>query len=340
MATRAEKIRLGIFLAVSLLLLAATLLALIGPELWETRPHYSIRFRQSVSGLDEGSPVKMRGVRVGQVDKIHIAPENVEIVEVRIEVDPGTPVKKDHQAVVNFQGITGLKYIQLEGGSHRSERLPPGGEIEAGENLLTQLTGDFTDISTKIDELLTQLLVLTRPENRRRIDSILASVDRSASKLEKLITNMNQATVTAETILKENETPLNRAIVSIRTTSDHLNRTLGEFDSSLAQIRSTVEQSKVPATTREIRETTAAARAQIEQLEVQRAVTGAVQALAALERLLEATTETVGQNQESIRLAIENLRRASNNLEEITRTFQEKPVIQVFGDKPKERKLP
>lgn len=340
MATRAEKVRLGVFLAVAVLLLAATLVALIGPELWQTRPHYTIEFQQSVSGLDEGSPVKMRGVRVGQVDRVRIAPKNVEIVEVRIEVDPGTPIKSDHQALVNFQGITGLKYIELEGGSHEAERLPSGGKIDAGQNLLAQLSGDLTDISAKLDELLNQLLVLTRPENQRRVDSILSRADLSLSQLEQLLANMDRAVQTAEAVLQENKKPLSDALVSIRTTSDHLDHTLGEVDTSLVQVRATITESQVPATAREIREAATAARDKIEQVEVEQLVAKAVEALVALEGLLAATTQTVGQNQESIRLAIENLRRASDNLEEITRTFQEKPLIQVFGSEPKERKLP
>ena len=89
MATRSEKVKLGIFLTVSGLLLAGALAVLTGSEVWEERDKYVIKFRESVSGLEAGAPVKQRGVRVGYVGDIRVSPENVEEVQVWIKIKRG-----------------------------------------------------------------------------------------------------------------------------------------------------------------------------------------------------------------------------------------------------------
>jgi ABC-type transporter Mla subunit MlaD len=71
-----------------------------------------------------------------------------------------------------------------------------------------------------------------------------------------------------------------------------------------------------------------------------KAVENVTIALKTLQRLLEQMSQTIGQNQDSLRVTIHNLRSVSENLKELSKTFQQKPYIQIFGNQPKERDLP
>ena len=102
MITRAQKVRLGVFLTVSSTLLIGTLAVLAGLRLAEERDTYTIRYHMSLSGLEAGSPVKFNGVRVGRVDSIRIDREDPATVVVAVSLDAGTPVKKDTRAIVNL----------------------------------------------------------------------------------------------------------------------------------------------------------------------------------------------------------------------------------------------
>lgn len=340
MATRPEKIRLGIFLALALVAFVGTLVALMGTELIESRPEYLIRFEQSVSGLDVGSPVKLRGVRVGTVESIRISPKNVEVVEVRISVDPKTPIKTDNVAVMNMQGITGLKFIELKGGTRDAKQLPPGSEIQTGQTVLDQLADDAMDITEKINRLLAQFLEITRPENRKILDSTLRNLDSTVEKVDEVMFHLNETIQTSNAMLEENRQPIHTTLVNVAKTAAHVNETLGKLDTSIDQANGLLSDAKIPETTAEIRETAAFARKTVKGLELDRAIDGVLVTLGSLQRLLDGVAQTVGQNQESIRLTIHNLRRASDSLRDLSRTFQEKPVIQVFGREPKERDLP
>ena len=55
--------------------------------------------------------------------KIALAPGNVEQVQLTLDIERGTPVKVDTVAVLQTQGLTGIKLIELTGGSLNSPPL-------------------------------------------------------------------------------------------------------------------------------------------------------------------------------------------------------------------------
>jgi phospholipid/cholesterol/gamma-HCH transport system substrate-binding protein len=120
----------------SYLLVGSVVLALIaglaGFSVWlikgdsgRSQARYQIAFTGSVSGLQEDSPVLYRGIPVGRVADIRIDPEDIETVLVTVEIDRRTPIKADTIATLEMQGITGIAYVQLRGGTQASVRLDP-----------------------------------------------------------------------------------------------------------------------------------------------------------------------------------------------------------------------
>ena len=117
METRAGYITVGVFAIVLFLGGLALAIWFGGVRLnQETRP-FQIYFDGSVTGLSVGSPVRYRGVPVGSVSRIAIDPENVERIVVGVDIDAEVPIKTDMYAVLEAQGLTGVGYIQIEGGS-------------------------------------------------------------------------------------------------------------------------------------------------------------------------------------------------------------------------------
>src|SRR5512137_1560401 len=84
---------------------------------------YLAYFTESVSGLNLHAPVKSRGVAVGSVREISLDPTNPERVRLLLEVEKGTPVKEDTVAILGVQGLTGIAYIELSGGTRDSPML-------------------------------------------------------------------------------------------------------------------------------------------------------------------------------------------------------------------------
>ena len=108
--------------------------------------YYAIVFPGSVSGLSRGSTVLFNGLRIGEVRKLELAPDNPSNVMVSIDIDARTPMRKDTLARLEYSGITGVASIALTGGSNSSERLPNG---QNGNVAIIQ--GDRSDFANLIN---------------------------------------------------------------------------------------------------------------------------------------------------------------------------------------------
>lgn len=84
---------------------------------------YDVVFEGPVRGLREASEVRFNGIQVGEVIDLGLNPENPNEVIARVRVDAATPVKVDSFAQLEPQGLTGLSYIQITGGSPGAEEL-------------------------------------------------------------------------------------------------------------------------------------------------------------------------------------------------------------------------
>ena len=84
---------------------------------------YRIHFAESVSGLAVGDPVKFRGVDVGTVKAMRIDPDDPRLVQVDVRLRKETPVKTDTKASLAMKGITGVVFIELNGGNPAAQTL-------------------------------------------------------------------------------------------------------------------------------------------------------------------------------------------------------------------------
>ena len=117
MAAKAQHIRIGLFATVTLVLLGVVLIVFGGLRFWEHADHYRIVFDTSVIGLEPGAEVYMNGIKVGTVSGLEVPPEDIRKVSVAIKLNHGTPIHADTVAMLNMAGITGLKVIDLQGGT-------------------------------------------------------------------------------------------------------------------------------------------------------------------------------------------------------------------------------
>ena len=85
---------------------------------------------ESVAGLNLNAPVKYSGVDVGKVQEIHLDPANPERVILIFAIERDTPIKEDTVAVLKTQGLTGIAYVELSGGTRNS---PPLGTLPGNE---------------------------------------------------------------------------------------------------------------------------------------------------------------------------------------------------------------
>lgn len=217
MTTKEQKVRLGIFAVASGILLAVVLVVFAGMKFWQARDRYYIEYDSTVYGLEEGADVFLNGVRVGNVTDLAIA--DVSTVRVAIDIDEGTPIRTNTRAVLQFAGITGLKIVDLRGGSAKAAKLPPGGTIPVGKTALdrleeqsevmlaqtTRLLERANAIAAKTEEIITNFAEVTESEN---LDEIAAQTRATAK-------NLARASASLRELVDENREGLSTTIAAI-----------------------------------------------------------------------------------------------------------------------------
>ncbi len=131
---------------------------------------YRIHFAESVSGLAIGDPVKFHGVDVGTVKAIALDPADPRLVQVDIRLRKEVPVKTDTKATLKLKGITGVVFIELNGGnpgapallaSAREGQIPEipseKGTLTAILEQLPKLLEKFSAIENQVKKVVTDI---------------------------------------------------------------------------------------------------------------------------------------------------------------------------------------
>jgi phospholipid/cholesterol/gamma-HCH transport system substrate-binding protein len=194
MVTKSQKIRLGIFIAISLLALIIVIIILVAPKFFEVRDTYYVGFTNtSVSGLQKGGSVKYHGITVGHVSDVFIDPKNLKRIIIELNLDHGTPIKTDTQAEIALLGITGLKFIDLKGGSAESDPLPTGEFIQPGKSASASLTEKAETLVEKTEIVLDNLAVLTAPERWDEIHTMTENASATIAELHDILETNKEA---------------------------------------------------------------------------------------------------------------------------------------------------
>lgn len=321
MKGRAQKIRLGIFVMISSLLLLILIGFFTARRLFEKTDIYYVAYSGvSVSGLEVGSPVKFMGINVGSISEISINPDDVNEIIVRLSLKEGTPVKEDATADIVAMGITGLKTIEIRGGTNEAAFLQEEKFIRQGTSLVEDISGRAEVITFKIEEVLNNILEFTRQENLERfplaIDKIIETVDNMNRSFD-LISDMvaeNRSDI-RETFQQTNQLTgtLEQTSAELYAATSQFNQlmqsdTLGEILGNLRDISVTLRETKL----KELIETFAATTQQTQRLIVK------------LESDLDAGSQDLEETFKLLRSTLENL-------EELTRKINAEPSLLIRG---------
>lgn len=182
METKVNYAIVGLFvLALTAALIAGILWLASGKQYGKVYDLYVTYMTESVSGLSLNAPVKYRGVEVGLVRKISLDPANPEQVRLDLEIERGTPIKTDTKAMLRLQGLTGIAYVELEGGSREAPLIAPMANAEppvisSGTSLLARLDTGVSTLLTNLNRTSENINTLLNDKNQRVLRQTLADL--------------------------------------------------------------------------------------------------------------------------------------------------------------------
>ncbi len=110
---------------------------------------YRIHFSESVSGLALGDPVKFHGVDIGTVKAMTLDPDDARKVQVDVKLRKEAPVKIDTKASLKLKGITGVVFIELNGGAPNAQSLLAA----TPEGQFPEIPSEKSSLTAVIDQL-------------------------------------------------------------------------------------------------------------------------------------------------------------------------------------------
>lgn len=262
METRASYILVGGFVLVFLVAAVVAVVWLAGVELDEDTVRYDVFFEGSVSGLEAGNPVRYRGIPVGNVSRMRINPDNVEEVQVTIEVPRSTPIKEDAEASLEFQGITGVAYIQISGGSHEAPPLEPGpGEerpvIPSKPSQIQEVMERAPELLNRFTGLVDRANAILSEDNRRAFDETIANLAEFTGALANSSDDIEGTMAETAGTLKQLRATAGEAETLIAGFSERSESMAENLESTLAEARSLTRETRaLVETTRPVVEDT------------------------------------------------------------------------------------
>ena len=154
------------------------------------RATYHVQFDGSVPGLLVGAAVLFNGIRVGEVTDLGLAPDSPRRVNATISVSSTTPVRSDTKVGLEFQGLTGVPVIALEGGMllANSGEVPtliaePGagqGMTQAARDALRRVDSVLAENSEPLKNTIANLQVFSEglARNTGKLDGIVAGLEK------------------------------------------------------------------------------------------------------------------------------------------------------------------
>jgi len=313
--TKAERIRLGIFVLVMSSLILGTAAFLIGKKITEKYVPYKTRFTESVDGLSPGAKVKLNGIVVGSVTSLEVDSEDLTSVIVNFEVIAGTPVKTTMTAnLIGGISLTGLKSIELSGGAPDDHNAKKGDFIRSSISGFKQITGHAENIAEKIEGILNNLLMITNDYNQRRLANIIMNLDNVTAKID--------------TILIKNSKEINELPKQTKLLLENTTAFINELSS--------IEKSAVSALAR-IDSLASRADKKIQNLPLEAAVKSVTEATKSIELLSKRGDQLIYRNQEDLSVTVRHLREAVINLNDFSRQIRENPSLLIRGEEKQQR---
>ena len=319
MPTRAQKVRLAVFLITASCVVVGFMLVAAGVQLLRDREVYYIDFDASVSGLVVGDAVKYQGIKVGRVVDTAISPVDLTVVVVEISLDPDKApnvIREDTQARLYSEGLMGLKYIELVAGSGDAPPLAAGSHIPASSSFMGNIDERAEALTAKVERLIDNITVLTSGENSRQLNRILTA---GSNFME-----------TADAAMRDNRVSLDRTSRNFAAITESLAGSAAALHATMDSLHQIMTDGQVRNTVAELAAAIRAARLQLEG-PVPDLLANLNRMVGNIDTTVTHVDRTVMLSRRDILSAMRNLSETLLNVRQATELIREDPSVLIRG---------
>lgn len=199
------------------------------------RATYRVLFSSSVSGLRTGSAVLFNGIRVGEVTDLKLNADNPTQVAATISVDKAVKIRPDTRAGIEFQGLTGIAAVALNGGSPGEPALDGLANPPPALTASPASTQDVTQGAREVLQRLDDFIEENRPAFKstlQNLDTFSGALARNSKRLDAILEGIQNFTGGAD----GKGGDMNDAAKSIRELAERLTKLADNLDKRTASI--------------------------------------------------------------------------------------------------------
>ena len=331
MASQRTKFTVGLFLTAGIGMLLLALIWLGMSRFLEKGQYYATYFNESVQGLEIDSPVKYRGVPIGRVESVGVAPDS-KLIQVTLKIESGQKLESDIVAQLKPVGITGSVFVELDRKREGEPDQSPQLSFPSEYPIVASRPSGISEILRGIDDVLKQMKSLDLAGISGKIKLTLDNINGKVSDA-----NVKGISHTLESSLERIDHILgdqrwDHILASVEEAGQSLNALMDKADRSLSLLDSALEgvEGIVSEEEKNIK-------AGIEDF--RKAMDNANTFFAKGSSLVTETDDSLSYILRHLLVMAQNLEKASDNLNRLIEIIADQPSQLVFGEPPTPRKV-
>jgi phospholipid/cholesterol/gamma-HCH transport system substrate-binding protein len=290
MSTRSSNFSIGLFVIIGSLICAGIIIWIGAAGIFMKGSLYTTYFDESVQGLQVDSAIKYRGVEIGKVQNIKVAPD-YRLIEVVMKIDLESDLQKQTVATLKTTGITGIVFIELD-----------------------QLrSGDLSN-SPKINFKSSYPVI---PSRRSEISRFVADTGVIMQNIKDIdlkgISNQLKNTTKAIENFVEGKR-INNIMTNIESTSANLNQTISRINKTFTEGKLDRAAKETMGILSDARKLIGQATNEIDALKLQEKADRTDVLLKDIDKKAKVITTELQDTSEHLRVTSENLQKLSDNL--------------------------
>jgi phospholipid/cholesterol/gamma-HCH transport system substrate-binding protein len=324
MASQKTKFAVGLFLVGGISVALVALIWLGVTRFFEKGHFYVTYFNESVQGLEKDGPVKYRGVTIGRVESISVAPDS-KLIKVVLNVESGMVLDANIVAQLKNVGITGSMFVELDQRKKGEPDQSPPLSFPSEYPIVASKPAEISQLLRGLDEVLNKVKALD-------LEGIVSKIQLNLDLIENKIRQADvegisqRVQVTLDSIKQVmDKQRWDEILQSLQEALDSANSTFSHADKTFAQAEAILvdKGAVIRAALEEFREAVRNANAFMEKAS----------------SLAGGTEDTLSEMRGHLVTTARNLETASETLNRILEIVAEQPSQILFGEPPPARKV-
>ncbi len=317
MESKTEQTFVGLFVLVCAALLIGTIFAISGAFGRDTKTYHA--YFGFAGWIEPGMSVRYSGgPKVGRVEKVRIDPQNTSRLDITFSVQSGLPVKTDSLVKIMSTTPLGDNHLEIFPGTPQAATAPNESLLPSQTYIdLNSLLAQLNDLAPQAQRLLVELTDRTGElkETVARVNALMGASNRA---------NLSATLANTRGLLEENRPQIRATLQNLNGGSEKLGPLLEDFRRTSAETNKALNN--VDSLIGENRPDLRQAIAQLRR------------SLATVTNVTGRLDQTLDVNAENIDELLDNLRQATENLNEFTATIKNRPSSLIRSTNPPEHK--